>query len=95
MKYKYKFKTKTREKIAIYGYKNINWKITNLKSYVNILIVINVNWVQEFWYNLLSIILLARKNVKVCWRKVGQLLEIIVDKEVFGLAIIIKNQCFI
>ena len=45
----------------------------------------------ELGYNLLNIIFLAKKEVKVFLKKAGQLSRIIVDKETFDLADIIEN----
>lgn len=43
-------------------------------------------------HNLLSIISLTKKNIKVFIRKTSQLSEIIINNEVFSLDNIIKNQ---
>ena len=64
----------------------------NLIDNINILTVTNVNCVLELSHNLLSTIFLARKDVEIYLRKTGQLSKIIIDKEVFGLVDIIKNQ---
>lgn len=94
MEYKYKFEIKLREKIAPHNYSNVNLRISNLKDNINILIVINVSWALELGHSLLSIISLAKKDVKVFIRKTSQLLKIIVNK-VFSLADIIENQYII
>lgn len=41
--------------------------------------------------NLLTIIFLAKKCIKIFLKKVNQLLEIAINKEIFGLADIIEN----
>lgn len=69
--------------------------MTDFIDNINIMTVTNVNWALELSHNLLSIISLARKDIEVRLRKAGQLSEIVVNKEVFGLADIIENQYII
>lgn len=54
-----------------------------------------MSWVLELDHNLLRTISLAKKDVEVFLKKASQLLEIIVDKEIFDLANIIENQYII
>lgn len=54
-----------------------------------------MSWALELGHNLLSIIPLVIKSVKVFWRKIGQSFKIVVDKEVFDLTNLIKNQYII
>ena len=51
-----------------------------------------MSWASELGHNLLSTILLAKKDIKVFLRKAGQSFEIVVDNELFSLADIIENQ---
>lgn len=94
-KYRYKFKIELGQQIIGHGYNNINLEIKNLQNIVNILILINMDWVSNLGYNLLSIIFFAKKSVKVFLKKVEQLSKIIIDKEVFKIADIIENQYII
>lgn len=65
--------------------------MSDFKNNINILIVTNITWVLKFDYNLLNTIFLAKKVVKVFLRKIGQLLEIVIDEKKFDLVnIIIK-----
>lgn len=66
--------------------------MSDLKDNTNILTVINVSWIPELSHNLLNTILLARKDIEMFFRKTDQPSEIIVNKEIFDLANIIKNQ---
>lgn len=54
-----------------------------------------MNWVLQLGYNLLSIILLAKKGIEMFLRKTSQLSRIIADDKVFGLAHKIENQYII
>lgn len=51
-----------------------------------------MSWTLELSYNLLSIILLARKSIEVYLKKTDQSLKIIINEKVFSLADIIENQ---
>lgn len=48
----------------------------------------------KFVYNLLNIILLVIKNIKMFSKKIDRFLKIVIDKKIFNLANIIKNQYF-
>lgn len=91
IKYKHKFETKREKKIVAKNYGNVDLKITDLIGNVNILIVTNISRALELGYNSLNIILLARKNIEVYLKITDQPSKITIDKEVFGLANIIKN----
>lgn len=54
--------------------------------------VISVSGVPKLGHNFLNIILLAGKNIEIFLRKAGQSSKIIVDKEIFDLADMIKNH---
>lgn len=92
MEYKHKFKTKTRETIVVYNYGNIHLRMIDLIGNVNTLTGFYMSWAPVLGHNLLSTIALARKCVKVCLEKAGQLSKIIIDKKIFRLADIIKTQ---
>lgn len=90
-KYEHKLEIKTGEKITTHNYDNIDMKLSNHKDNITILIIINMRWTSELDYNLLSIIFLVKKNIKMFLRKVDQLFEIIADNKVFRSANIIEN----
>lgn len=50
-----------------------------------------MSWASELGHSLLSPIPLAKKGIEVFLRTTGQLSEIVVNEEIFGLADIIKN----
>ena len=90
--YEHEFETGSGEKIAAHGYGNVDLRMSDLKGNINTLTVTNVSWAPELGHNLLSTIPLAKKSVELFLRKTGQTSKIIVDKEVFDLVNIIKNQ---
>lgn len=51
-----------------------------------------MSWAPDLGHKLLNTILLAKKYFEVFWRKVGWPSKIIVNKKVFDLANMIKNQ---
>lgn len=57
MEYKYLFEIKIEEKIAVYGYNNIDLKMSDYPDNINTLTITNLSWIIEFNYNLLSTIL--------------------------------------
>ena len=59
------FETETREKIAAHDYGNVNLKMSKLKDNINILTVTNISWASKLGHNLLSTILLAKKEIEV------------------------------
>lgn len=95
MEYKHEFEIGIDKKIAAHNYGNINLKMINLTGNSNTLTVTNMSQTAELSHNLLSIIFLARKDVKIYLKKASQLLEIVIDKKIFDLANIIENQYII
>ena len=71
IEYKPNFQIITGEKITAHSYKNINLEMSNLKSIINTLIANDVNWALELRHNLLSSILLVRKDIEVFLKKTG------------------------
>ena len=69
--------------------------MSDFKGIINILIIINIRWALELSHNLLHTIFLAKKDIKIFWRNIGQISKIVIDDEVFGLADIIENQYII
>lgn len=80
------------EKITAYQCGNIYLKISDLKDIVNTLTVTHISYTLKLRYNLLSTILIAKKNIKVFLRKTSQHFEIIIDINIFGLVNIIEIQ---
>lgn len=66
-------------------------RISHYHSNTNTLIVINISWILEQNYNLLSIISLAEKDIKVFLRKTDSLFKIIIYEEIFNLPDIIED----
>lgn len=56
MGYKDKFDIKIREKIVAHNYSNSDLRLSDYKSNINILIVMNMSWTPEFGQNLSSTI---------------------------------------
>ncbi len=64
----------------------------DMSGNVNTSTVTNMSWVFELDHNLLSTILLTKKDFEVFLKKLGRPLELYFESEVVGLADIIKNQ---
>ena len=47
MEYEHEFEIRTGEKIVVYGYGNVNLRMSDLKGNTNILIVTNMSWVSK------------------------------------------------
>lgn len=54
-----------------YSYGNMDLEISDLQSIVNTLTITNINLVLNFNHNLLNIIFLTNKNIKLFLKKVG------------------------
>ena len=85
-KYEHEFQTGTGEKIAAHDYGNVDVRLSDHEGNISILTVTIVSWASELGHNLLKIIPLAKKGMKVFLRKAGQPSAIVVDEEVFGVA---------
>lgn len=94
-KYKYNFQIEIGEKFAIYGYSNIDLRLSNHKNNITIFIITNMSWILQFSQNLLSNLLLAKKSIEVFLKKVDQLFVMIADNKIFELADMIENQYII
>lgn len=70
-------------------------RIGDYQDNINILTITNVIWASKTDHNLWSIIILAKKCIKMFLNRAGPLSKIIVDEKVFGLANMIKNQYII
>lgn len=89
IEYEYDFETGIKEKIATHDYGNVNLRMSDFKDNTNTLMVTNMSWAPKLGHNLLSIILLVKKNIEIFLKKAGQPSKIVVDDKVFDLADII------
>lgn len=56
------------EKIATYGYGNVDLRLSDYKNNITILTITNISWALQLSYNLLNIMPLAKKSIKVFLR---------------------------